>query len=389
MPTRTTARTAAAASAGAYNLQQLLADDKRAVEETHAAQGNGAGVNLLGGLNGRGNLGHGGMGGMMPNYNNQQGDRRMQVKFGIDSRGVETNVAATDSEWALLGVRDAELSSIRIAEWISKALHAVSGEIDRCNRWFAEKQLSAFDCSNSLSDLFSVHSASSAPTWGSSTTAAQHAKVDKMQCLKNEKQKLQQQPHNLDVYEMIVHIDLRLKLEILLDVSKTFDPGRGGRSGGAGSNAYESEATRRQTYAIRRIKSLGSQSTLNGFHAAGGEPEVWSEEYPIDAHLVTHVLAHQYPAFARHVKLPHQHMTDRRDLAIFVGSVGEPYFYVKYRNPPAQPEKVFHTKQGPDSMFQALLIFVALIAKYHDNAYGGVFGVVDLEQLGLGNVVRS
>ncbi|EKG06416.1 hypothetical protein TCSYLVIO_002480 [Trypanosoma cruzi] len=78
-------------------------------------------------------------------------------------------------------------------------------------------------------------------------------------------------------------------------------------------------------------------------------------------------------------------MNPQQDLAIFVGDTGEPYFYVRYRSGP--DDKTYATHQGVNSLFEALLIFAAIVRAYHNDSYGGIWGVMDLSQTGLLNVL--
>jgi hypothetical protein len=308
----------------------------------------------------------------------------MRVQFATAQREKESAVAA-DTEWTSLGIRDVDSATLRIAEWVNKTIQQLLQEIADVNRWFAEKQLSAFDCNNSLRDTFVVPAPPAAPavSWAApAATNTQNAvtKIKKIECLTNEKAKLVAQQPTSETYNIIMMFDRRIALETVLDLSETFPTTGSGRHHQGGGITTESDATRCQSYIIRRLKTLGSQPTLSGYRASSGEPEVWSEDYPCDAHLLIHILSMRHPALIR-TKLPHQPLQDRREMVIYVGHVGEPYFFVKYRENGA--EKVFHTRQGNSSLFQALLICVALITKYHDRKWGSVFGVINLEQVGL------
>ncbi|KEG08109.1 hypothetical protein DQ04_07991040 [Trypanosoma grayi] len=288
-----------------------------------------------------------------------------------------------DSEWDSLGILSAERSLLKVRTWLSDLCHDLAEEMAACDRWFAEQQIGFFDCRHTLQEVIPVPQ-QSAPAatagvgfgFGSASAAAPAAPAPtalrKLEALLNERQRLAGQAQNVQNFDTISHLDQRLLLESKLDPSGTFPP--------ASSPSVGEQQARRQ-YIIKRLRTFASQKTLASYKHNRGDADLWRDDLPTDAHLLIHIVRICVEGFANYVKFPHQPMNAQQDLALFVGDTGEPYFYVRYRN--GTIDKTYATHQGSNSLFEALLIFAAIVRTYHNASYGGIWGVMDLSRTGL------
>ncbi|EAN94377.1 hypothetical protein C3747_317g7 [Trypanosoma cruzi] len=296
--------------------------------------------------------------------------------------GAEKQSAAqpVDTEWAGLGILSAERSILKARRWLSDLCQELMEETAACDRWFAERQISSFDTTHCLHETIPGPRPSNSagvgvglPTPLSSTTPAVLRKLD---ALLNERQKLAGQAQNVQNFDVILHLDQRLSLEAKLDPSGTFP---------TASPLSVAEQQAQRQYVIKRLRAFASQKTLASYRHNHGDADVWREGFPTDAHLLIHIVRVCVDGFANYVKFLHQPMNPQQDLAIFVGDTGEPYFYVRYRSGP--DDKTYATHQGVNSLFEALLIFAAIVRAYHNDSYGGIWGVMDLSQTGLLNLL--
>ena len=171
-------------------------------------------------------------------------------------------------------------------------------------------------------------------------------------------------------------------------------------------------------YIIHRLESLAANRNMAAFTNDGFDIEGWNEALPLDAHLILHVLQLRCPRlFADAVRLAHfpEHSSQAQTPAfrpsaaagapqpaaspvggacptIHVGSVGEPYFFVEAPRgvsagggaaaasqhlfagassslaDPSSPAARFHnTLQTSDSLFEALVLFAALMRRSRPN----------------------
>ncbi|EKF38603.1 hypothetical protein MOQ_001191 [Trypanosoma cruzi marinkellei] len=296
--------------------------------------------------------------------------------------GAEKQSAAqpVDTEWAGLGILSAERSILKARRWLSDLCQELAEETAACDRWFAERQINSFDTTHCLQEIIPGPRPSTSagigvglPTLLSSTTPAVLRKLD---ALLNERQKIASQAQNVQNFDVILHLDQRISLEAKLDPSGTFP---------SASPLSVAEQQAQRQYVIKRLRAFASQKTLASYRHNHGDADVWREGFPTDAHLLIHIVRVCVDGFANYVKFLHQPMNPQQDLAIFVGDTGEPYFYVRYRSGP--DDKTYATHQGVNSLFEALLIFAAIVRAYHNDSYGGIWGVMDLSQTGLLNVL--
>jgi hypothetical protein len=302
----------------------------------------------------------------------------------------QRQAATAESEFSTLGVLQPERSLMKLRQWAAALCKAVTEDIDKCDAWLSEKRVRGFDCSSLLSEQYELPTASVAarpPVTGGfggfgggamaqPLQASQPAKISKSEALLNEKRKLQMQnASSMETYDCMHRIDLRLSLEQVLDVGSTF-PNIGG------SSNSQSAARMRQGI-IQRLRALGQSRNLSNMTSSSDKPWV-----PADPYILTHIMRVRVPCLANYLQLPYAIPSgsgSARDLRIYVGGTGDPYFYVRHRT--GMQEKHMNTTEGPDSLFEALLLFFAVIQRVYHGAYGNVEGVVDLKQLNLDTIL--
>lgn len=303
----------------------------------------------------------------------------------------QRQAATSESEFSALGVLQPERSLLKLRQWAAGLCKAVVEDIDKCDAWLSEKRVRGFDCSSLLSEQYELPTAGGfAPrppatgtfgTFGNGAMAqpvqaSQPTKISKSEALLNEKRKLQMQnASSMETYDCMHRIDLRLSLEQVLDVGATF-PNIGGSS-----NAQS--AARMRQGIIQRLRALGQSRNLSNMTTNSDKPWV-----PADPYILTHILRMRIPCLANYLQLPYaipSGSSSARDLRIYVGGTGDPYFYVRHRT--GMQEKHMNTAEGPDSLFEALLLFFAVIQRVYHGAYGNVEGVVDLKQLNLDTIL--
>lgn len=301
----------------------------------------------------------------------------------MSNDGNQRQAATAESELSALGVLHPERSLAKLRQWAAGICKAVVEDIDKCDAWLSEQRVRGFDCSCLLSEEISVVGARPPVSggfggFGGSTmqpAAAQPEKIRKYDALQNEKRKHQtQNASSMETYDWMHRIDLRLSLEHVLDVSGTFP-----NIGGGPSNAQA--AARMRQGVIQRLRDLGQSRNLSSMSCSSDKPYV-----PADPYILTHILRMRVPCLANYIQLPYAVSSSgsgggARDLRIYVGGNGDPYFYVRHRS--GLQEKHMNTTEGPDSLFEALLLFFAVIQRVYHGAYGNVEGVVDLKQLNL------
>lgn len=293
--------------------------------------------------------------------------------------GGQRLATTAESELAALGVAHVERSLLRVRQWVSTICKGVVDDVDLCNQWFSDKRIKQFDCSNPLSEWWELPTASAAPRPGGFGVAAAPAapeKVRKWEALANERKKLQMQSSsNMETFDSIAKLELRMALEHVLDVSRTF-PATGGQ------DLPAAVVGRRQRGIIQRLRAFAGQRSMQGFQCGCESPDV-----PPDPYLVAHVLRSRVPALANYILLPYQQhsSTAVKDLVLYVGGSGDPYFYVRHRYGGAQ-EKQMRTTEGAESLFEALLLFFAVVRRHYNGSYGNVEGMIDLKQLNVESI---
>lgn len=351
-------------------------------------------------LNGNGfsNFASGGFNGMLPlGPGNSQSSGGISVRYQTSSGALLSNernqrqAATAESELSALGVLQPERSLLKLRQWAAGICKAVVEDIDKCDAWLSEKRVRGFDCSCLLSEYYELPTTPNAlaarpPVTGgfggfgggamASTMQPTAAKIYKSEALLNEKRKLQMQnASSMETYDCMHRIDLRLSLEQVLDVGCTF-PNIGGSSN-------TQAAARMRQGIIQRLRALGQSRNLSNMSSSSDKSWV-----PADPYILTHVLRMRVPCLANYIQLPYaipSGGSSARDLRIYVGGTGDPYFYVRHRA--GVQEKHMNTSEGADSLFEALLLFFALIQRVYNGAYGNVEGVVDLKQLNLDTIL--
>lgn len=297
------------------------------------------------------------------------------------SGGVEQSASAqpVDTEWASLGIHSTERSLVKARRWLSNLCQDFVEKIAACDRWCAERQISAFDCMHCLQETVSAPrpSVTAGVGFGFAPAATQAMSaapemVRKLDVFLGEREKLARQAQSVQNFDTIVHLDQRLSLEEKLDPSSTFPQT---------SQLSVAEQQAQRQYVIKRLRAFASQKTLSSYRHNRGDAELWREVFFTDAHLLIHIVRVCVDGLVNYVKFPHQPLNPQQDLAIFVGDTGEPYFYVRYRSGPI--DKTYATHQGANSLFEALIIFAAVVRAYHNDSYGGIRGVMDLSKTGL------
>ena len=279
------------------------------------------------------------------------------------------------TEMAKLGVLNAERSIAAAKEWLSALCRSIIEDITACNHWFVEKNMSNFDCQHSLDEIFQDPRVAP-PTTGFGAAAAPAPKVTKAQALLGLRAQHMAQPCVADSYDVTQQVELRMAVEQLLDTTTTFL---------MPSRPSPSELQERQQYVMSRLRTFASQRSLQGFRNDRGDPTIWREGYPTDSQLLAHVLKHRHKSLEEHIRLPHQPPgRGGDDLAIILGSSGEPYFYVKHSV--GSRTQTFQTRPGQDSLFEAFVFLVAIVKVHHNGCFGSIDSL-DLAALGLARIV--
>lgn len=87
--------------------------------------------------------------------------------------------------------------------------------------------------------------------------------------------------------------------------------------------------------------------------------------------------------------------TKNNALALYVGDVGVPYFYVRHRCNLANvrdkhvSERMYVTHQGTNSLFEALAIIIAIIHQYYNDNYTSTQNELDLTSTGMIRVINT
>lgn len=288
--------------------------------------------------------------------------------------------------WADLGIRNTDAALHRMREWMSDVCRRVVEEVQQCDDWFHQQQISAFDCHHSLQELIAVTAppqpAVSSYGWGAATgtTAALAAPQfeTKLAALLREKEVCRQNQQSLRDLDTTLRYEQRLSLEAKLDLGSFFP---------SSIVLSSSEMTARQDYILSRLHTFAKQRYLASFSNSGGDPDTWQRGFPCDAHILLHVLRASVEGFSDHVRFGYQTTAQPEDLAIYVGDTGEPYFYVRHRHDDV--DALFSTRQGPTSLLEAVLVFAAVVHAYHGDVYGGLRGSMDLKKAGLLRVVAE
>ncbi|CCW71247.1 unnamed protein product [Phytomonas sp. Hart1] len=302
---------------------------------------------------------------------------------GSDNEGHSLFHVFGDVDWLSFGVRDPEHALFRLREWVRDICSRLNSEIEQCDQWLASQELTAFDCNHSLQETLSVKLPSAAMpspsfTWGQPQTLQQQPlqQVQKQELILSERQKLQRSvPQNFNV---ISYYNQRLALEKRLDVTRTLPQG---------TVASNSELAARQHYVVSRLGMLAKSKKLLSYKHNSGDTDTWREGFPCDAHILLHVIRNSVEGMEGYIRLGFHSSTQTQDLAICVGDTGEPYFYVRYRT--QTTDQRLTPYPGPNSLFESLLIYTAIIHRYHHDVYGGIRGTVDLKRTGLINILKE
>ncbi|ESL08664.1 hypothetical protein TRSC58_03630 [Trypanosoma rangeli SC58] len=302
---------------------------------------------------------------------------RVQYLGGADK---QTAAQPVETEWTGLGILSAERSLLKARKWLSDLCQELAEETAVCDRWFAERQISSFDTMHCLQETVPLPRPPAPARLGFGSTnllaSTTPTVLRKLDALLNERQKLAGQAQNVQNFDAILHLDQRLSLEAKLDPSGTFP---------SASPLSVAEQQAQRQYIVKRLRSFASQKTLASYRHNHGDANLWRDGFPTDAHLLIHIVRVCVDGFANYVKFPHQPMNPQAGLAIFVGDTGEPYFYVRYRS--GANDKTYATHQGVNSLFEAVVIFAAIVRAYHNDSYGGIWGVMDLSRTGLLSVL--
>lgn len=251
---------------------------------------------------------------------------------------------------------------------------------------------------------------------------------------------------SLDVaFDNIKHLELRLELEEKLDVFLMYP---------AFSPTCKERCEQHQ-YLLAKLRGWATAAcdALTETNGSSGSSSAGQHRGAAllcnDAHLIAHVLRQSVEGLQPFIRLGYQVPSGAAtDMAICVGDISTPYFYVWYRAPPtavssqdrsrratAAPsgavdttsvprrllqlnggeggpqsgggrgspsfgvssglddeevdEVILTTTPGPRSLWEALALFAALTQRYHEGLYRGVRGTVDLKRSGLDRLVTA
>nr|CCD12401.1 unnamed protein product [Trypanosoma congolense IL3000] len=305
----------------------------------------------------------------------------IRVQYGSTGEREERSASgkrSVNNIWGSVGVVDPERSLGSVRKWLSHLCQTLVEEVSATDRWFAERQLISFDCSHSLEEVIPMPSPSAPSRVGfgaPQTQAAPPQPFRKADALMEERRKIASQGQNVQNCDVTMHLDQRLQLETKLDTNTTFPPA-------TPTSVTEQHAQR--SYVLERIRTFASQTSLASYHHSRGDKHSWRNGFPTDAHLLIHIVRTCVPGFSDYVKFPHQSSNSQHDVTLVVGDMGEPYFYVRYRS--GCTDETFSTRTGPNSLFEALVLFAAVLRTRHRGSYGGIGGLLDLTLSGLLNV---
>ncbi len=308
---------------------------------------------------------------------------RVQFADNTDRSGGPRQQPVVETELAKLGVTSLDRAIAGVKEWISVTCRSVVDDIAAVNHWFVERHRANFDCSHTLQELVpnSLAVAPQAPAGFGVMPAAQPAQpqfVTKAKELGNWRLAMLAQRFAGDEYDVAQQVELRLQLELLLDPSGTFL---------TSARPPPAELQERQQYVVQRLRTFASQRSLSSFRNDRGDAATWREGYPTDSQLLVHMLKLRFKPLEERIRLPHQPASSRShdDLAIMLGSSGEPYFYVKYSL--GSRTQTFQTRPGQDSLFEAFVFLIALVKHHHGGCFGNI-DALDLNSLGLGRIIK-
>eukprot|EP00759_Apiculatamorpha_spiralis_P045015 PhF_6_TR41788/c0_g1_i1/m.63406 len=269
-------------------------------------------------------------------------------------------------------------STMKLKTWIvMNVLKKSVDNLEKCNRWFASENMSILDTTHPLAD--SMPQPAQQSSYGNNNN-----RIIKHDLLSNELKRCssthvgyQQSEKNSLKIQMI---ELRLRLENVLNVEQTFPLGR---------PLSVTDLLRRRQYIVDRIYNLSEDTTLSTYNPEGGDPYSWKELiHPTDPQIIIHVMCASHPALEPYFRLPHQAMMDtRRDLAIYCGSNGNACYYLRHRPHPGVPEELIRPAVGKDSLFHAIIMMLRIIRDTYGGTVGSVASVLDLNEEGLNKVL--
>ncbi|EPY18390.1 hypothetical protein STCU_09999 [Strigomonas culicis] len=263
---------------------------------------------------------------------------------------------------------------------MSEACAKFVADIDACDRWFAARRLTIFDCAHSLQELVAAPAAAAAAPlgggWGAPAAPAAPAPAHetKAQSLQRMRTVLQQQQATSEDTAALLRYEQRLALEGQLDVGLTQM---------APPLTAAAALTARQQYVIRRLRTFAQQRTLASYSHSGGDADTWRESYPTDAHLLLQVLLTRVSGMGALVSMRHA-TAQRGDVMLHVGDTGEPYFYVRHHPPGG--DVTYLPRLGEPALFEAVLVFAALMATRHRDRLGAR-SEFDVRSCGLSKVL--
>lgn len=308
------------------------------------------------------------------------------------ARGQGLDGAVTERDWEGLGIHNLDHALVRTREWVSDLCRRLITEVEESDRWFNANGVEAYSCGHSLREALQVSVPPPAQTrttagWGTGSSFLNMQPVQpqqpsvqtitKQQALVEHRALIQRGDSRS--FDTILRLDQRIALEAKLDVTGTFPES---------ARLSNAELCARQQYVLQRLRTFAKQRTLAAYRHNGGDTDTWREGFPLDAHLLLHVVRTSVEGMGSYVRFGYQGSSDKtQDLAIYIGDTGEPYFYVRYRGP-AQ-DRLYATRTGVFSLFEAVLAFAAIIHVYHNDTYGGIRGTMDLKRASLMKVLRE
>lgn len=296
------------------------------------------------------------------------------------ARGGDSEKSADGIDWAALGVTQADAALYRLRQWMSEACAKFVSDIDACDRWLASRRLAIFDCTHSLQELVAAPTSAAAPSYGGGWGAAAPVAAPpvtqetKAASLYRMRTILQQQQTTSEDTAALLRYEQRLALEEQLNVGATFM---------APPQTAATALTARQQYIIRRLRTFAQQRTLASYNHSGGDADTWRETYPTDAHLLLHVLLTRVSGMRSLVSVRNM-TTQLGDVMLHVGDTGEPYFYVRHHHQGV--DVTYLPRLGEPALFEAVLVFAALMATRHRNRLGAR-SEFDVKGCGLGKVL--
>lgn len=284
----------------------------------------------------------------------------------------------SDADWAALSIFHVDAALQRTREFLSDVCSRLINDVECCDRWLSERHLQAYDCNHSLQEVLPAPPTTTSVTgFGVLSAPAQpSAPLTKLSAIVEEKRRIQQSAGQ--DFDVVLRFDQRLALEGRLDVTSTFPQT---------APLPNVDLAARQQYNVRRLRTFAKQRTLASYQHGGGDPETWRPGFPCDAHLLLHVLRTAVEGMSHCVRFGYQRSANPQDLAIYVGDTGEPYFYVRYRSPAM--ERLYATRPGPQSLMEAMLVFVAVVQVHHHGVYSNIHGTIDLKRAGMQKLLKE